>query len=62
MNLIKVQTDINGSFAKVWKLWTNEEHVQNWNFAAAYWHCPSATNNLVEVGAFHYIMGAKLNS
>ena len=62
MNLIKVQADINGPLAKVWEFWTNEEHVQNWNFAAADWHCPKATNNLVEGGEFHYTMAAKDNS
>lgn len=62
MNLIKVQAVINAPLSKVWEYWTKEEHVQNWNFAAADWHCPKATNNLVVGGEFHYTMAAKDNS
>lgn len=62
MNLIKVQSTINAPITKVWELWTKEEHVKNWNFAVADWHCPNATNNLIVGGEFHYTMSAKDNS
>ena len=39
-----------------------ENHVINWNFAAADWHCPNASNNLIVGGEFHYTMAAKDNS
>ncbi len=45
--------------SKVWQYWTLPEHIMNWNFAGSDWHCPSATNNLVVGGEFHYLMAAK---
>jgi len=60
--MITVTTIINVPIQKVWEYWTKEEHVKNWNFAAADWHCPNATNNLQVGGEFHYIMAAKDNS
>mgnify|MGYP000258100043 CR=1 FL=1 len=62
MHLITVQSNINAPISKVWDYWTNEAHIVNWNFAISDWHCPNATNNLVEGGAFHYTMAAKDNS
>lgn len=62
MNLVTVKSSINAPLNKVWDYWTNEIHVMNWNFAAADWHCPSATNNLTVGGEFHYTMAAKDNS
>jgi uncharacterized protein YndB with AHSA1/START domain len=60
--MIKVEATINESLSKVWKCWTKEEHVINWNFATLDWHCPKAINNLVEGGEFHYTMASKDNS
>lgn len=60
--MITVITIINAPLQKVWEYWTKEEHVKNWNFAAADWHCPNATNNLQVGGEFHYTMAAKDNS
>ena len=60
--MITVTNIINAPIEKVWKYWTKEEHVKNWNFAASDWHCPSATNNLQLGGEFHYTMAAKDNS
>jgi uncharacterized protein YndB with AHSA1/START domain len=60
--MITVTTIINAPLQKVWEYWTKEEHVKNWNFAAADWHCPNVTNNLQVGGEFHYTMAAKDNS
>lgn len=60
--MITVKNTVNASIEKVWEYWTKEEHVKNWNFAAADWHCPNATNNLQVGGEFHYTMAAKDNS
>jgi uncharacterized protein YndB with AHSA1/START domain len=60
--MITVTNIINAPIEKVWKYWTKEEHVKNWNFAASDWHCPNATNNLQVGGEFHYTMAAKDNS
>lgn len=62
MNLVTVKSNIKAPLNKVWDYWTNEIHIINWNFAAADWHCPSATNNLNVGGEFHYTMAAKDNS
>lgn len=62
MNLVTIKSNIKAPLNKVWDYWTNEIHVMNWNFAAADWHCPNATNNLTVGGEFHYTMAAKDNS
>ena len=62
MSFIIVQSNINAPLHKVWDYWTIPNHVMNWNFAMSEWHCPSATNNLMEGGEFHYTMAAKDNS
>lgn len=62
MNLLSVTSTIQAPIEKVWDFWTKEKHVIHWNFAIAEWHCPTATNNLVEGGEFHYTMAAKDNS
>ena len=62
MNLIRVSSTVEAPIEKVWEFWTKEEHVLHWNFAISEWHCPKATNNLVQGGEFHYIMAAKDDS
>ncbi len=59
MKKIVVDSKIIAPIGKVWQYWTLPEHVMNWNFASADWHCPSATNNIVVGGEFHYLMAAK---
>lgn len=62
MQLITIQSNIQAPIQKVWECFTNPDHVVNWNFAATDWHCPSASNQLIVGGEFHYIMAAKDNS
>ena len=62
MSPITITSIINAPINKVWKCWTEEEHIKNWNFASPEWHCPDATNNLIKGGEFHYTMAAKDNS
>ena len=62
MKLITVKTTIKAPLTKVWEYWTKEDHVKNWNFTSADWHCPNANNNLKVGGEFHYLMSAKDNS
>jgi len=59
MSLLTVQVLVNQAIEKVWDSFTQAEHVQHWNFASPDWHCPSASNQFVEGGEFHYIMAAK---
>ena len=57
--MITVETTINAPLKQVWELWTNPEHIINWNFASEDWCCPSATNDLKPGGQFVYRMEAK---
>jgi uncharacterized protein YndB with AHSA1/START domain len=56
---ITVSATIDAPLDKVWKYWTMHEHIINWNYASDDWHCPQATNNCVEGGAFCFAMAAK---
>jgi len=62
MNAITVSCLINASVDIVWKCWTSEKDVTEWNFASQDWHCPAASINFKEGGEFHYTMAAKDNS
>jgi len=57
--MIQVETLIQASIETVWDCFTNPKHIIHWNFASPDWHCPKATNDLIEGGEFHYIMAAK---
>lgn len=56
---ITVQTTVNAPIDKVWKLWTDPEHVMQWNNASDDWHTPKAENDLRVGGRFVYRMEAK---
>ena len=56
---IKVEATVNATVEKVWKLWTNPEHVTQWNHASDDWHSPRAENDLRPGGNFLYRMEAK---
>lgn len=56
---IKVQTVVNAPMDKVWKLWTEAEHIKNWCSATDTWHVPSAENDLRVGGHFKTVMAAK---
>lgn len=56
---IIVQVDINSNINKVWKYFTQPEHIIKWNFAIDDWHCPTATNELKPNGKFNYRMEAR---
>lgn len=59
MDFITVQNTIEATIDNVWELWTNPEHVKQWNFASNDWHCPKASSEFKVGGEFHYIMAAK---
>ena len=56
---ITVETTIDLPKENVWEMWTNPEHITQWNFAADTWHCPSATNDLKPGGKFSWRMESK---
>jgi uncharacterized protein YndB with AHSA1/START domain len=59
MTKITVENTIQAPVEKVWKYWTQPEHIINWSFASDDWHTPAAENDLREGGKFSSTMAAK---
>lgn len=57
--IITVENTINAPVEKVWKYFTQPEHIIKWNNASDDWHTPRAENNLRVGGNFVYRMEAK---
>lgn len=56
---ITVRATICADAQKVWDSYTNPEHIINWNFADASWHCPHAENDMRIGGVYNARMEAK---
>lgn len=56
---LTVEAIINAPIHKVWKLWTEPEHIKNWNNASDDWHTPHVENDLWPGGGFLSKMAAK---
>lgn len=56
---ITVQAVINKPADRVWKLYTEAEHIRKWNNASEDWHTPKAENDLRVGGKFLSRMKAK---
>lgn len=54
-----VKTIVNAPVEKVWKFWTEPEHITKWNNASEDWHTPFAENDLRIGGKFLSRMEAK---
>jgi uncharacterized protein YndB with AHSA1/START domain len=59
MEKITVQAVLSADKKMVWDLYTQPEHITNWNFADPSWHCPSASNDLTIGGRYVARMEAK---
>ena len=57
--LITVKTLIQAPVDQVWNVWTEPEHIMQWNTASDDWHTPKATNDLREGGKFTARMESK---
>ena len=57
--VITVENVINAPVEKVWRFWSEPEHITRWNFASPEWHTPHATNDLRVGGAFSSRMEAR---
>ncbi|WP_121356103.1 SRPBCC family protein [Flavisolibacter nicotianae] len=57
--IITVSTTVNAPVETAWALWTQPEHIVNWNNASADWCTPRAENDLREGGRFNYRMEAR---
>lgn len=56
---ITVSASMHAPIEKVWKYWTEPDHITKWNFASDDWHSPAATNNPQAGGRFSYRMESK---
>lgn len=56
---ITVETTVKAPVEKVWKSWTEPQHITKWNFASDDWHAPHAENDLRIGGKFLSRMEAK---
>ncbi|MCR8559404.1 SRPBCC family protein [Mucilaginibacter sp. BJC16-A38] len=56
---ITVETMVKAPIEKVWKFWTEPEHIAQWAFASDDWHAPHAENDLRTGGKFKTTMAAK---
>jgi len=57
--IITVQTIIKAPVEKVWKFWTEPNHIIHWNNASDDWHTPKAENDLRVGGKFMSRMEAR---
>lgn len=58
-NMVTVHVLVRKPIGKVWKYWTEPEHIVNWNFASDDWHTSQADSDLRDGGSFCYRMEAK---
>jgi uncharacterized protein YndB with AHSA1/START domain len=56
---ITVENTIHAPLDKVWSLWTDPQHIKNWNNASDDWYTPSAENDLKVGGKFVSRMESK---
>jgi uncharacterized protein YndB with AHSA1/START domain len=56
---ITVETTVNAPVEKVWRYWTEPEHIKKWNTASDDWHTPFSENDLEVGGKFLSRMEAK---
>ena len=59
MSKITIEATIAAKSHKVWKYWTDPEHITHWNFASDDWQCPWAKNNPKVGGTYMARMEAK---
>ena len=57
--IITVETTVDAPVEKVWKYWSEPQHITKWNQASDDWHCPTAENDLRTGGKFSSTMAAK---
>lgn len=56
---ITVSTTVNAPVEKVWKYWTEPDHITKWCQASDDWHAPYAENDVKPGGKFKTTMAAK---
>lgn len=58
-NKITVQALVRANREKAWRYYTQPQHITQWNFADASWHCPYASSNLTPGGQYVARMEAR---
>jgi uncharacterized protein YndB with AHSA1/START domain len=56
---ITVSTIVNQPIVTVWRMWTNPNHITQWNNASEDWHTPKAVNDVKTGGKFTFTMAAR---
>lgn len=56
---VTVEAIVNAPVEKVWKYWSEPDHIKKWAFASDDWHTPKAENDLRKDGTFTTTMAAK---
>lgn len=56
---ITVETTVKAPVEKVWKFWSEPQHITQWCQASDDWHAPYAANDLRKDGKFKTTMAAK---
>jgi uncharacterized protein YndB with AHSA1/START domain len=56
---ITVETSVNAPIEKVWKYWSEPQHIMQWASPSDDWHAPYADNDLRNDGKFKTTMAAK---
>lgn len=56
---VTIETTVNAPLEKVWKIWTDPNHIMKWNTASGDWHTTKAENDLRTGGTFLSRMEAK---
>lgn len=56
---ITVETLVRAPVEHVWSVWTEPQHITQWNFASDDWQCPRAENDLRVGGLFRSRMEAR---
>ncbi|MEB1807205.1 MAG: SRPBCC family protein [Bacillaceae bacterium] len=58
-NVVTISALVDAPIDTVWKLWTDPEHIKQWNHASDDWHTTEAENDLRIDGKFRSRMEAK---
>jgi uncharacterized protein YndB with AHSA1/START domain len=56
---VTVENTVKAPIEKVWRFWTEPEHIRNWAYAMDTWHTPFAENDFKVGGKFLSRMEAK---
>jgi uncharacterized protein YndB with AHSA1/START domain len=56
---ITIETTVKAPVDKVWKYWSEPNHITKWSFADPSWHTPRAENDLRTGGKFSSRMEAR---